>query len=763
MDTYKIRINGIVQGVGFRPFVYNFFSAESLLGSVNNTNEGVVIYLNCNATDVDKLIEQLIKKKPQNAIITSCVYEKVDCLSFNSFQINDNSNTQNSNLFLTPDYGICNNCIKEIDALENRRFQYPFTTCVNCGPRLSIINDLPYDRKTTSMISYKMCVNCENEYKNPKNRRFHSQTNSCPACRIELSLFENNEWVNNFLDLDYIVQKWTEGKIIAIKGTGGFVLTCDANNPKAIERLRKLKRRPSKPFALMYHDVYELAEDVEMGIGEKLEIEELYAPIILFTLKKEMDRWTKLSTNEIAPGLNSIGVVLPNSALFKILLDKFKKPIIYTSANVSGAPILFDEKKSLKSLVELSDIVLSNNREIKIPQDDSVVKLSSIKSYKTIIRRSRGLAPSFIQENLRLPNKPILALGAMLKSTFTILNNQKIHVSQYIGNTDSFDTQELFKQNLKQYKQILKFDTKIILIDKHQNYFTSELGNDLANSLGVELYKVQHHKAHLFAVLAENDLLRTKEDVLGVIWDGTGLGDDGNIWGGEFFNYNNGKTTRVNHINEFPFILGDKLPKEPRISALVLCANLDIKGRIENKFSKTEWNIFQKLITTSTLKSTSVGRLFDAVASIVLNIDKQTYEGEAALKLENAAYRYFRANNFTKYYSYIIGEKIPKDINQLIIEGVMMDLEKEYQPDFIAAKFHITLAHYINNIALKHQKETGCNKIAFSGGVFQNQWLKELILSFMSSKFVLLFHKQLSPNDENISFGQLMYYLHNKD
>lgn len=764
MKTHHIHITGIVQGVGFRPYIYNFFNKKNIQGTVFNTGEGVQILINCNENEIDILVSSLISNKPKVSHITSYHYKKVATKVFKDFSIINSNSDHIPNLFLTPDFGICNECIDDIEQEKNQRHHYPFTTCTNCGPRLSIVEKLPFDRQNTSMESFTMCSTCEKEYTNPKNRRFHSQTNSCPDCSIKLALYENENWKENFSDLNYIIKQWGQGKIIAIKGIGGFVLTCDANNPDTINRLRKLKNRPSKPFALMYHDVYELAEDVEMGIGEKLEIEELYAPIVLFTLKKEMDRWTKLSVDEIAPNLNSIGVMLPNTPLFKLLLNKYKKPIISTSANISSSPIIFDEKKSLNDLIKLSDLILTNNRKITIPQDDSVIKLSSIKFYKTIIRRSRGLAPSYINENLKLPNTSILALGAMLKNTFTILNNKKIHVSQYIGNTNDYYTQESFKNILNTYQKLLKPKYEVILIDKHLGYFSSDYGKELAQNKGLNIVEVQHHKAHLYAVLGENNLLETQENILGVIWDGTGYGDDGNVWGGEFFLYNNGVAKRIYHLNEYPFILGNKLPKEPRISALVMAMKLNDNEIVKSKFSSTEWKIYQKLLKSSTLKCTSIGRLFDAIASIVLGIDKQSYEGEAAMELENAAYRYFRANNFTKHYSYLNdNQKTPDNFTHCILKNVISDINKGFSKDFIAAKFHITLAHYINMVAKEQSRKFGIKKIAFSGGVFQNQWLVELILSFMKNKFQLYFHKELSPNDENISFGQLMYYIYNKN
>jgi len=757
LKTFHIHIKGIVQGVGFRPFVYQLCIKKNIKGWVNNTANGVHIQINSTKEKAHHFLQEVIKNSPELATITSSSIKEIVFEKSTSFKIVDSSSSEKPSLLLTPDFAICDSCTTELFSENNKRNNYPFITCTNCGPRYSITKTLPYDRHTTTMDTFTMCEKCNTEYNNPMDRRYYSQTNSCPSCAIEMILFENGKTQENFTNLDYITEQWNKGKIIAIKSIGGYLLTCDAANTDTINRLRLLKNRPSKPFALMYHDIYELSEDVEMGIGEKLALESTSAPIVLLTIKK--DRMTPLALDAIAPNLNSLGVMLPYTPLFKLLLGKFKKPIIATSGNISNSTIVYEDAIALKELATICDLILVNNRKIVIPQDDSVIRYSSIKSYKTIIRRSRGLAPSYSNINLELPSTSVLAMGAMLKSTFTVLDNKNIHISQYLGNTEHYNATQNFKNTLTHFNTLFKPTTKIVLVDKHPNYFATQFGKEIASEKNIKFKEIQHHKAHFFAVLAENNLLNSEEKIMGVIWDGTGLGDDGNIWGGEFFTYQSGDIKRVQHLDEFPFILGDKMPKEPRISALVMTSALETNTIIKNKFSEIEWNIYQKLLETSTLKSTSIGRLFDAVASIVLGIDKQTYEGEAAMLLENAAYRYFRTNNFTKYYSYLKEDILPENFLKFLLKNILLDLKKGYEKDFIAAKFHISLAHYISLIAKKQQVK----KIAFSGGVFQNQWLLELIISFMDKEYDLYFHKDLSPNDENISFGQLMYYLYHKD
>ena len=744
-------IKGIVQGVGFRPFIYNFCKENNINGWVCNSNDGVHLVVNYEK-DINLLVNDILNNSPKLAQIVSTKVTEKKHVHFNSFTIKKSSSNTPPNLLITPDVTICQTCENEIFNSNHQRYNYAFNTCTNCGPRYSIITQLPYDRENTTMNQFKMCDECQKQYTLSTDRRYYSQTNSCPKCRVKLILYKKEKLINsNFNDLDFIVNEWIKGKIIAIKSIGGYLLTCDATNKKTIQRLREIKNRPSKPFALMYHDIYELGEDVEMGIGEKLELEDKHAPIVLMSIKS--DRMTPLAIEDIAPNLNTLGVMMPNTPLFKLLLHKFKKPIVATSANVSNSTIVF--KDDIKLLSSLSDYILSNNRKIITPQDDSVIRFSSIKSYRTIIRRSRGLAPFYYNSKIELPTETILATGAMLKSTFTLLHNKNIHISQYLGSSNSFEGEENYKIVFNHFMRLFNPSINVVLTDKHPAYFTTTFGKELANNNKIKTFQIQHHKAHFYAVLAENNLLQCKEKVLGVIWDGTGYGDDGNVWGGEFFVYENNSVKRVYHLNEYPFIVGDKMPKEPRISALVMKTNEDL---IKDKFSKIEWDIYQKLKINTKVYSTSMGRLFDAVASIVLNIDKQTFEGEAAMQLESAAYRYFRKNNFTTFYSYLKKDELPSNFVEFILKSIGNDLSKGFDKDFIAAKFHITLAHYIKNVAIKQN----IKKVAFSGGVFQNQWLIELILAFMKPQFELYFHKKISPNDENVSFGQLMYYIYNK-
>ena len=753
MKAYHIHIEGIVQGVGFRPFVYKLCLGHSLTGWVNNTNDGVHIHINTTKTFAEILLKELIDKAPELSIITGYKMEEIEFVHYDKFEIIHSSSGKEAKLLLTPDFAICDDCAKELYQKDNSRYLYPFITCTNCGPRYSIIKSLPYDRETTTMSTFEMCDTCRKEYDNPLDRRYYSQTNSCLECPVELSIYENGKLINKFEDLDYIVNQWEAGKIIAIKGIGGYILTCDASNQKTVSRLRTLKQRPTKPFALMYHSVEELKNDVEIREIERESFLNFSAPIILLN-KKDKPK-TPLAYEQIAPNSDILGVMLPYTPLYKLLLDKFQKPIVATSGNISNSTIIYEDKIAYEELSKIADIIISNNREIVIPQDDSVIRYSKSNNAKIIIRRSRGLAPSYINADLNLASTSVLAMGAMLKSTFTLLNQGNIYISQYLGSTDNFEAENNYKNTLNHFEKLLNPDIKAVIIDKHPNYFTSIYGKEIADRKNIETFEVQHHKAHFFAVLGENNLLDSTEDILGVIWDGTGLGEDGNIWGGEFFKYSLGEVKRVDHLDEFPFILGDKMPKEPRISALAVANNSDEKQLLENKFSKTEWKIYNKLLTDKDiLKTTSAGRLFDAIASIVLGIDKQTFEGEAAMQLEAAAMKYFKTNDYSIDLSYLRENHIPGNFIEYLVKNIFGDKEKQVNPELISAKFHTTLIDYIYQIAEKHKTIN----LAFSGGVFQNQLLVDIIISFMKDKYKLYFHKELSPNDECISFGQVVCY-----
>ncbi len=758
-NTYHIHFEGIVQGVGFRPFVYRHAVKRGLNGWVNNTNDGVHIHVNADEKVANSFFCELKNNLPALAVITGSSIEETRFTAYQNFQIVESKSKVKPTLLLTPDVAMCNDCRNELHNIDNRRYQYPFITCTNCGPRYSIITRLPYDRPNTTMAKFTMCTVCNKEYNNPMERRHFSQTNSCPDCAVEMQLFENGITAHNFTNLNLIVEHWKQGKIIAIKGIGGYLLTCDATNSGAIALLRQRKHRPAKPFALMYPDIKSIRKDVFLSTSEEDELKSIYAPVVLLSPKNNPEFLSPESLFEINHGLSRVGVMLPYTPLYELLLTEFNKPVVATSGNITNSTIIYQDEKAVLELSKIADVILLNNRDIVIPQDDGVVQFSKKYQQKITLRRSRGKAPTYINSDLKLPDSTVLATGSMLKSVFGLLNRKNIYISQYLGNTESYDAQLNYEQTFAHFEKLFAPEIEAVVTDKHPGYFSTRFGQLMAEKYHVPLHQIQHHKAHFYSVLGENNLLSSKQKILGVIWDGTGLGEDGNIWGGEFFSYEKGEMSRAHYAGEFSFILADKMVREPRISLLSIARNTDgMEPLVKPKFSEAEWKIYNKLLQKpDNLKSSSMGRLFDAVASLLFGFDVHSFEAEASMQLENKAAGYYYNHSVTLNDSYL-AETIPDNLFTWLMEKIIQDLNRKIGKAYIAVKFHLTLVDYI----IKTARKLHFTNLAFSGGVFQNALLVDLIKLNMSNDFKLFFQNEFSPNDEGIPFGQLMYYTQKK-
>lgn len=723
---------------------------HDIKGTVSNGNDGVNIFINGDRNAVEEFASLIRKNAPEMSHITMLEVEKTKDMDFDSFKIVESDSNAEPKLLFAPDFSICDDCLDELHSEKDRRYNYPFITCTNCGPRFSIISALPYDRDNTTMEKFRMCPDCKREYDDVLDRRYYSQTNSCPTCGIKFEIFDGKKLeISQDEIIDYIIEQWNNGKIVSIKGIGGFLTTCDANNIEAITNLRKRKNRPDKPFALMYPDVSMIERDTYISISESEELKSKSSPIVLLKFRKDLNE--KIYVGGICRGLDRVGIMLPYTPLFDLLMKKFNAPIVATSGNISGSTIIYDNEKAKQELMNISDILILNNRDIVVPQDDSVIKFSGKSNQRIVIRRSRGIAPSYIDSNLKLPENTIIATGAMLKSVFTIINKEQIYISQFLGNTDVYDSQLNYIHTLEHFTKLLKIKPELILIDKHPAYFSHTYGRELAEKYNAEIHAIQHHKAHFAAVLGEHNLHAKEENVLGVIFDGTGYGDDGQIWGGEFFIFENREMVRYDHFPYFDFILGDKMVREPRISALSISYTTDgAEKYLKNKFTQSEWQIYSKLLRQqNNLKSSSIGRVFDAVASLLFDIDHQTYEGQAAMILETHAESFMSENEgYTK--SYFDGQQ--SDILKTIMTGIISDLDNKKDKSEIVAKFHISIVDYIESVA----KSSDVKNLAFSGGVFQNGLIVELLKSKLSNDFDLYFHNRLSPNDECIAFGQVI-------
>jgi len=750
LKTYKIVISGLVQGVGFRPHVYCLAEEFSLTGTVSNNEEGVLIFVSGLKDSVFKFYNKLLKFPPPVSQIKNSNIIELEFRKFPNFTIIPSITKGALNLPLTPDFAICEDCKTDISNPNNRRYNYPFTTCVNCGPRWAITQTFPFERNHTSIDEFPMCDTCLDEYTNARDRRFHSQTNTCATCGITLKLVDRNRIkldVNTDVIFKKISKLLSEGNIIAIKNTSGYLLCCNAENERAIQKLRRLKNRPNKPFAVLYPSLNFLLKEIKLSSKEISVLKSTERPI---TIISSQNYAGNIQLKSIAPGLNQLGVMLPYTGILQLLANELTFPIVATSGNVHGSPIISNHKEALEKLKNIADYFLQHSLKIEHPQDDSVIKFSKTFQQKVLFRRSRGYAPNYMNISISSDEK-IMAMGAHLKSSVAFYPNEYLYISQYLGNLDNFDVYNRFTETITSFIAIFKQQPQVVLVDKHPNYQSTRYGKEIAVKHQAKIVEIQHHKAHLAAILGEHNLWDKK--VLGVVFDGTGFGDDKAIWGGDFFNYEKKEISRIHHFEYFNWLLGDKMSKEPRLSLLSLLNN-EMDEVLLKKFTANELKTYQTLKNENKLKTSSVGRLFDAVASLLNITDFNTYEGEAAILLENLVINY----DLKDCKSYI---KFPlKAISgKEIIKNIAIDLKKGIHKEKIIANFLFTLAKLIIDIA----KKNNYNHIAFSGGVFQNTVLIDMLLKLVPKQIKLYFHTNLSPNDENISFGQLMYYLHIKN
>ncbi len=746
--SYYIHISGQVQGVGFRPHVYNLATKQGIRGYVSNNEKGVIILAQGDSATVRGFYSDLLKNPPPLARIRAHQMEEGLAEPIEGFQILPSKVEDKLNLQLTPDFGICEKCRQELSHPENRRFSYPFTTCVNCGPRWSLTRNFPFERENTSLEDFTMCETCSREYGDPADRRFHSQTNSCPDCGIHIVMCDD-EGKQLETRPEHLFREaarlLSQGKILALKNTGGYLLCCDAENPEAVDLLRKRKRRPAKPFALLYPSMESLERELQVTEVQRQALESPTRPIVLLPLKEYRGR---LALEEIAPGLRHLGVMIPYSGLLELLAKEFDRPLVATSGNLHGSPIISEEAEAMRLLEGVADFFIHHDLEIENPQDDSVLKFSERNELPILFRRSRGFAPNYFdfhQEDLDC----VLAMGSQLKSTLAFVPNEYLYVSQYLGNLDHFDVYRRFLDTTDAFTRIFREEPQTILVDAHPGYLSSTRGMDMATQLGAGLRKIQHHKAHFASVLGEHGLFDQEEPVLGVIWDGTGFGDDGKIWGGEFFLYEDKSMERIRHFEYFDWIAGDKMALEPRLSLFSLSGGPG-RDAIRSKFTEEEIRVYEKRLETNRLKTSSVGRIFDAVASLLGICDHNSYEGEAAIRLENSIEAYEMGSCrplLTLEEGALSGMRL--------LDRIGEELDRGADRQQIAANLLFTLASLVRELA----DSSGARKIAFSGGVFQNSILIDMVQELLKEGYETYFNVNLAPNDENISFGQVMYHM----
>lgn len=720
---YKLQISGLVQGVGFRPLVFELACELGLHGEVKNDGFGVEIILACTKEECENFIYKLKEKLPSLARIDSIDITEQTTTNYTHFSIGTSLQNTKTTPMLS-DFALCKECKKEFFDEKNPRFLYPFITCTHCGPRFSIIKNLPYDRCNTTMEALKMCEFCKSEYEDPKNRRFHAQPISCPQCKIDVFLknkkgeilAQDNEAFKTCAKL------LKQGKILAIKGMGGFHLMCDAFNLEAIKELRLRKNRPKKPFALMCRDISDAKELCFVDEEEEKLLGSILAPIVILKAKKAFSL--------IAPDVDKLGIMLAYTPLHLLLFRYFDGVLVATSANLSGESIIKDEDNLLKKLGNVFDFYLDYAREIHNPSDDSIAQVVNGKTM--FLRTSRGLNPTYLE--IKSDKKGVfLALGSELKNEFVIFYENKLLISPYIGDLKSVDVHERFFSLLDFFKQSYDLSFDQILCDKHPNFsYTKEFYNT---------YKIQHHYAHFCALYFEYEKeFKKDEKALGFIFDGTGYGDDGKIWGGEIFIGNLKQYERIAHFENFTLINSDI--KNIQNLALSLIWHYDLEDEAKtflSKIPKIKLENLKKIHTHSTLQTSSLGRIIDAFGSIVFDIEKISYEAQIGLMCEA-----FYDENLD--FSYELFSKDGKINFKELIEGALKD-EK--------SKAITGMFNALANLIITFSK-TYDLKVLLGGGVFQNKTLLQILKAKNFDFFVSL---KYPCNDSSIALGQMVHFL----
>lgn len=745
----RLTVTGVVQGVGFRPYVYALAMRYSLAGHVGNGSQGVFIEVEGPPDALESFEESLLTEAPPLAYIEQITAEILEPLGENQFVIVHSERKNQGNTFLSPDVCICQDCLNETLDPADRRYRYPFTNCTNCGPRFTIIQDIPYDRPLTSMASFPMCADCQREYDDPLNRRFHAQPNACPVCgpQIWLEMAEEQGVITAEQDqaLLAVQSLLREGKVVAVKGLGGFHLACDASNDDALALLRERKGRVDKPFAVMALDLETVRQIAEVSESEAKLLTSKERPIVLLK-KKSSSPLSQL----VAPGNQMIGVMLPYTPLHYLLLTDVPLPLaalVMTSGNFSDEPIVNDNEEARQHLAPLSDAFLFHNRDIVARCDDSVIRLW--RGSKLPVRRSRGYAPFPVK--LPFTTLPVLAVGGELKSTFCLTKDNFAYYSQHIGDMENLETLAAFETAVRHFEHIFRVEPQVIACDLHPNYLSTRWA--LKQAAYTPFVQVQHHHAHIAAVMAEHGLSGDKP-VIGFSFDGTGYGTDGAIWGGEVLIADYEQFGRAAFLKYIPLPGGDAAIKRPYRLALahLWAAGVEWDGRLPpvKACPEVEQAILLKQLENeiNTVPTSSMGRLFDAVAAIAGVRQTITYEGQAAIELEALT-----ASDSTGSYQFAYnGQEFDA---APVIQNVVEDALNGVNPAIIGARFHQAVADLILQVSIDLCERTSISQVALSGGVFQNVTLLELTVRRLENEgFEALTHSKVPPNDGGLALGQ---------
>jgi hydrogenase maturation protein HypF len=837
----KLSIRGAVQGVGFRPFVFRLASELKLTGWVNNSPQGVFIEVEGSRAGLEKFLLRLEAENPPRSFIQSLESSWLDPVGYTGFEIRPSETGGDKTALVLPDIATCPDCLREIFDPQNRRHRYPFTNCTNCGPRFSIIESLPYDRANTSMKVFMMCPQCRAEYDDPRDRRFHAQPNACPVCGPQIELWECGDvsplskrgHVRALQNTDALLaaaKAIREGKIIAIKGLGGFHLFVAAHNDRAVKQLRERKHREERPFALMFPSLESVKAECEVSPLEERLLRSSESPIVLLKrlvrphpgplpqergnrsqplgksmaaggstdlgqtktcdccslspgeragVRASVEQNHSLIAPSIAPNNPYLGVMLPYTPLHHLFLAEISFPVVATSGNLSDEPICTDEREALERLGGIADVFLVHNRPIVRHVDDSIVRV--MLDRELVLRRARGYAPLPIMLSPRfsaLDSRPILAVGAHLKNAVALSVGNQVFISQHIGDLETEQAHSAFRRVIADFEKLYEVRPQIIAADLHPDYLSTQFAQEMAGRAGspqpadgaigtsrpTKYIGVQHHIAHVLSCMAENEIA---PPALGVSWDGTGYGLDGTIWGGEFFLITNESVERIAHFRPFRLPGGDKAVKEPRRTALGLLYEIFGDKVWEKKklaplaaFSVAELMTLKTMLArgVNSPLTSSAGRLFDVVASLINLRQQIRFEGHAAMELEFALDQVeteetYNLSLVTRHLSLVL------DWSPMI-EAILVDVQRGVSAGIISAKFHNALVEGIVAVA----KHVGQNRVVLSGGCFQNRYLTECAVRRLQAEgFRPYWHQRVPPNDGGIALGQVVAALRQKE
>jgi len=735
-------IRGLVQGVGFRPFICRLAARYGLSGEVDNRTDGVSVILQGDLESIKRFSNDILKDAPPASHIKSMEINETRFAGYESFSIAESKTVDNLVTEISPDIAVCRECLDDMEK-DPERIDYPFINCTNCGPRFTIIEALPYDRPMTSMKFFKMCDDCKSEYEDILDRRYHAQPIACNKCGPVCNFRDITKSISNLNQiLDEVSVQIASGKTVAVKGLGGYFLMCDALNNNAVNELRQKKHRDEKPFAVMFRDVSSVKNFCYLEVDEEREILSWRRPILILRQKK-------LLSPSVSNGLKTTGAMLPYMPLHYLLFKHIKTPVVVlTSGNISDDPIITDDSTAEKQLLKVAGSVLSYNRAIHNRADDSVVRI--IDHMPCILRRSRGYVPRPV--DLKMDVEGILALGADQKNSFCIGKGYQAIMSQYIGDMKNPAVYDFFTESIDRFSGMFKFKPEIIACDLHPDYTSTHYAEILEKKLKIPLVRVQHHHAHIASCLAENSI---EDEVIGVSFDGTGFGTDGNIWGGEFLIADIEKFSRFAHFDYIPMPGGDKAVSEPwRMAFSYLFRyfgdNLDYKSiplfrSIDaNKLSVVREMIIKKI---NSPLSSGAGRLFDAFSALLGLCSDETFDSEAPMRMESAI-----DCEINDYYPFHTGETI---VFSDTFKALLEDMPHK-KIGVIAAHLHNTVAQVILQTSQKIRRINSINKVVLSGGVFQNKYLLEKTAALLRKEMFEVFTNHLVPaNDGGVSLGQL--------